>query len=364
MNASEIHIIYGNDPLQMTLSLLAALRIEKELKPEMHIGIKPNLILPSPAALGATTHPEIVEGILCYLQERGFRRITILEGSWVGANTRESFRTCGYDVLAKKYGVELVDLKRDPTEERSVGGMTIKLCRTALSLDYLINVPVLKAHCQTGLTCALKNLKGCLPDTEKRRFHTMGLDKPIAHLGAVIKPALNIVDAICGDLTFEEGGNPAQMDRIIAGKDPVLVDAFAASLLGFAPEEIKYIPLAECLGVGTADLKQAHFVEYDAEKKLSGRFHPSGLAKKLAEKVVAKEACSACYGSLIHALQRIDETGQLRRLKAPISIGQGFRGQGGAGIGIGACTDGFSATVGGCPPTAKSISDFLLAQVK
>ena len=34
------------------------------------------------------------------------------------------------------------------------------------------------------MTCALKNLKGCLPDREKRRFHALGLTKPIAALGA------------------------------------------------------------------------------------------------------------------------------------------------------------------------------------
>ena len=308
--------------------------------------------------------PEIIEGIIRYLQEKGFNRLMILEGSWVGASTQESFRVCGYEALSKKYGVPLVDLKKDATEERCVAGMTVKICRTALAVDYLINVPVLKAHCQTGLTCALKNLKGCLPDAEKRRFHSMGLDKPIAHLGAMLKTGINIVDAIAGDLTFEEGGNPVQMDRIIAGKDPVLVDSFAASLLGFSTEEIKYIPLAQRLGVGMADLKQARIVEYEAEKKLASRFYPSGRAKKLAEKVVAKDACSACYGSLIHALHRLDEAGQLRRLKEPICIGQGFQRQTGPGTGIGACTAGLSDHLGGCPPSARVISEFLLRKIK
>ena len=58
------------------------------------------------------------------------------------------------------------------------------------------------------MTCALKNLKGCLPDREKRNFHSDGLMKPIAALGAFLKPALVIVDSICGDLNFEEGEIP------------------------------------------------------------------------------------------------------------------------------------------------------------
>ena len=29
-----------------------------------------------------------------------------------------------------------------------------------------------------------------------------------------------IVDGIMGDLDFEEGGNPVQMDMVLAGRDP------------------------------------------------------------------------------------------------------------------------------------------------
>ena len=359
IDPAEIHIIYGDDPLPMTLALLSAMDLERELRPDMLIGVKPNLVLASPASSGATTHPEIVEGVIRYLQARGFQRLLILEGSWVGATTREAFRVCGYEKLSRQYGVPLLDLKGDPPELRRMGGMSIPVCRTALSVDYLINVPVLKAHCQTELTCALKNLKGCLPDSEKRHFHAMGLHKPIAHLAAVLKPALNLVDAIAGDLTFEEGGNPVPMDRILAGKDAVLVDAYAASLLGYAPTDIAYIPMAERLGAGSADLGRAVLVEYEEAKKRAGRFQPSGRARKLAGNVVAKEACSACYGSLIHALQRLDESGRLRKLPEKVCIGQGFRGTNGSGIGVGACTGGFARTIGGCPPTAKQIGDFL-----
>lgn len=64
-----------------------------------------------------------------------------------------------------------------------------------------------------------------------------------------------------GDLNFEEGGNSVQMNRIIAGKDPVLIDAYAANLLGFEIDEVPYIGLAEKIGVGSADLVRADIVE-------------------------------------------------------------------------------------------------------
>ena len=65
-------------------------------------------------------------------------------------------------------------------------GETLQICSCVRDWDYLINVPVLKGHCQTNITCALKNLKGLIPNSEKRRFHTMGLHRPISLLITVI----------------------------------------------------------------------------------------------------------------------------------------------------------------------------------
>lgn len=188
-----------------------------------------------------------------------------MEGSWVDDSTKRAFKICGYEALSQKYGVPLYDLKDDDFITRRVNGLDTKVCKKVLAVDFLINVPILKAHCQTLFTCALKNLKGCIPDSEKRRFHSLGLIKPIGLLGKVIQPGLTLVDALAGDLTFEEGGNPVQMDRIIVGKDPVLVDTYGASLLGYSPEDIEYIGIAERAGVGSANLAVAKILEYDAE---------------------------------------------------------------------------------------------------
>lgn len=359
MEKNEIHVIYGSSPKSMVLELLQKIKPETDIKPEMLIGIKPNLIVAKPSTEGATTSPEIVSGVIEYLQGKGFKNIIILESSWVGDNTKRAFKVCGYEEISKKYGVPLFDLKDDTYETRRVKELDIKICSRALKVDYLVDMPVLKAHCQTKVTCSLKNLKGCIPDIEKRRFHSLGLFKPIGYLGAALKCGLIIVDAMNGDLTFEEGGNPVQMDRIIAGKDPVLVDTYGASLLGYSKEEIEYIAFAEEAGAGSSDLQNARIVEYNEHLKRGSRFKPSSKAKRLSEKVIAKDACSACYGSLIHALQRMDEDGEFKRIKDKIYIGQGFRGKCQDGIGIGNCTAKFEKNVKGCPASARDIIDYL-----
>jgi len=360
MKKNEIHVIYGNNPCKMVYDVLVKAQIAKELNPDMHIGIKPNLVVAKPAATGATTSPLAVEGVIKYLQDNGMKKITIMEGSWVGDNTKQAFRACGYEDLARKYNIPLVDLKDDSIVVKKVENLELKICKQALAVDFLINMPVLKAHCQTLLTCALKNMKGCIPDSEKRRFHSLGLHKPIGYLNKAITPELIIVDGMCGDLTFEEGGNPVQMDRIILGKDPVLMDTYAASLLGYAKEEIEYIGIAESVGVGSSDLAKAQIHEHNVEMKNGKEFRPSDRARKLvAGRVTAEEACSACYGSLVHALQRMDENHRLQSIKKPIYIGQGFRGKELKGLGIGQCTSKCNEYISGCPPTAKDIVDFL-----
>lgn len=394
---------------------------------EKCIGIKPNLVSPSEASCGATTHPEVVAGIIEYLQEYGYHRIMIAEGSWVGDRTADAVAVCGYDVLAEQYGVTFHDAQKDKSHAVDCAGLELNVCDCVDQMDFLINVPVLKGHCQTKITCALKNMKGLLPNSEKRRFHAMGLHKPIAHLSAGIRQDFIVVDHICGDLDFEDGGNPVVRNCVMAARDPVLVDAYVCYLLHYRTAEVPYVWMAAELGIGCADLGCAqiricgresileadglHGCESAAEAGgLRGRERTSGAGglrgcgrtseagglhgcenavgaggphgcengageERLlwqageelpyAQKVVAVrdfveevESCSACYGYLIPALDRLRSEGLLDRLHTKICIGQGYRGSEGE-LGVGQCTAKFAHTVNGCPPTETQIYEFL-----
>lgn len=359
MRCNEIFKIYGTEYKRMTKELLECAGLE-ELIPagDVLIGIKPNLVAPTPAAFGATTHPEVVAGIIEYLQEHGFLNVVMLEGSWVGDRTSESVEICGYGDLAAKYGVRFIDTQKDTARKVDAKGLELEICESALAVDFLINVPVLKGHCQTKVTCALKNMKGLIPNREKRHFHAMGLHEPIAHLSAGLHQDFIVVDQICGDPDCEDGGNPAVTNCVMAALDPVLCDAYGASLLDYRVEEIPYIGMAEKLQVGSADLTQLTvrtigetMEETDSEMK---RRHLVEV-KDLVEEV---ESCSACYAYLVPALLQLQEEGMLDRLQEKISIGQGFRGKKGR-LGIGNCTKNFAQYVPGCPPTEEDIYHFL-----
>ncbi len=440
MNKNEIYRIYGTNYKEMTVRLLTECNLSAQImgkfqrpiypsiSPEIpssksfisdmasvpdrsniRIGIKPNLVSPTPASFGATTHPEIVTGIIEYLQMHGFTNITILEGSWVGDRTSEAFEYCGYNELSRKYNVPLFDMQKDTSFTADCSGLQLKICSKLQDIDYLINVPVLKGHCQTRVTCALKNMKGLIPNSEKRHFHSMGLHKPIAHLNTYIHQDFIVIDHICGDPDIEDGGNPLVRNCIMAAVDPVLTDAYACRVLGYSADDVRYITLAAGLGVGSSDLGSLHMInvpgdedsiqyeelerQFDKTDEDSSEISDAHRIVSLNYAVEEVDSCSACYSYLMSALDRLKSEGLLSRLTDELNIrfciGQGYRRSGDTSddannacmkhhsgtsessspcteseclnyIGIGACTRAFEKNIPGCPPSEDDIYDYLV----
>ena len=364
---NEIIKRYGTDITEMTLTLLEYSDLASDISDiNKCIGIKPNLVCPTPADFGATTHPEIVEAIIIYLKDHVFYNISVMEGSWVGDKTSEAYINCGYKEVCEKHSIEFIDTQKNGSHTVNCDGVELSVCNCVDTVDYLINVPVLKGHCQTKMTCALKNSKGLIPNSEKRRFHTMGLHKPIAHLSKGIHQDFIVVDHICGDPTFEEGGNPVKTDCIMVAKDPVLVDSYACKLLGLKADDVPYIKMAEKLGSGCSDLSGCNVTILN-EKGEAIKVIP-GDADEPSEMILASnkrmidvsvdiddcESCSACFASLTGALYMLkDENTDISSLPK-ISIGQGHKNSTGD-FGIGNCCKNFTRYVPGCPPSEEDI---------
>ncbi len=375
MNREDILVICGTQIERMAYELCVKADLARQIRSSSSAGdpkiaLKPNLLGPIPASEGATTHPEIVRGVIGYLRENGFFDLVVMESSWVGDRTSDSLLVTGFGDLCTELKVPFVDLQKDAGVWVDCAGMKLNLCKRALEVDFMINLPVLKGHCQTRMTCALKNMKGCIPASEKRRFHRMGLHEPIGHLAAGIRQDFIIADAICPDLTFEDGGNPVSLDRLICARDPVLMDAYGADLIGVGAGRVGYIGIASSCGAGSADVKNACVKAFLEKKEGDSMVYVEGTAPdpilegdyrrivRLQEMVNEEDSCSACYGSLIPALHRLEEEGLLEKLPGRLCIGQGFRGKEGK-LGVGTCTSGFERTLGGCPPSQDEMYCFL-----
>ena len=80
MKKNEILRITGTEYQNMTKKLLVEADLAS-LIPDRNtaIGIKPNLVSPTPASFGATTHPEIIAGLIEYLQENYPKHLIIAD---------------------------------------------------------------------------------------------------------------------------------------------------------------------------------------------------------------------------------------------------------------------------------------------
>ena len=165
---------------------------------ESVVAIKPNLCAIKSHETGATTDPRVVEEIVRYLNnEYGVSDISIVESDGSRVLADIAFRLLGYEKLAKKMDLKLVNLSRSPFSLRSFPGNAfvkkVRVPRILEQTDFLISVPKIKTHIDCLLTCALKNQFGCNPFSRKTIYHTH-LDDAIVDLSTIFKPDMVVVD--------------------------------------------------------------------------------------------------------------------------------------------------------------------------
>jgi uncharacterized protein (DUF362 family) len=64
------------------------------------------------------------------------------------------------------------------------------------------------------------------------------------------------VDGIVAGEGHETSGNPVEMNLVMAGTDPVAVDAVGAAVKGIPPSDVKHLVFAEKKGLGTCNLDE------------------------------------------------------------------------------------------------------------
>lgn len=370
-----ISVYYGTEAQSAVKALVKAHNPFAELGRHSKVVIKPNIVVAKREWLGADTRPEAVEAVVREMQRCGVQDITIADGSGVGHTAGKAFGLLGYESLADRCGVRLLDIEQDRFVERKTACSgpfeKLRISRTVAECDYLVNMPVLKAHGETKLTCSLKNLKGVMPREMKPRFHSVDLHQAIAQLNSVVSPDFTVVDGAYGDLSSEMGGNPIEIGMMIAGSDLLEIDVFAATVLGFQPEEILHLAgFARYRGVDVDRfIPQLQRLNQPAEQK---RFSVStDPFKQFPCEVSGEGVCCTCRGNLVFALRRLKERGKLSR-QQHFLIGRradtkAAKTDGGKIIAVGNCAiRGWEEDPGstnhlnhisiqGCPPEAAEI---------
>lgn len=208
------------------------------------VAIKVNLCYYWNASTGHTTDPRIVEALIDQVRNAcgSDVEIKIAEADASAMQTKYVFPMLGYTKLAKKKKVTLLNLSEDEIEEKEVmvgkTPIVFKVPRTLLTSDLFINVPKLKVMHATHITCAMKNLFGCIAHPRKVKYHPL-LAKAIVGINKILKPHLNVVDGLVALGRF-----PVKLNLLMAGEDPFAVDWVAAQVMGYKPSGIQFLNLA------------------------------------------------------------------------------------------------------------------------
>jgi len=252
---SRVAIVRGTDPPDTTIKALEIVNAAEALLATKPVLIKPNYINTKHPSTGITTDARVIEGVVKFLIQHNVKDIVVGEGTGHG-DTLEAFKVAGVDKIAQKWNVRMVDLNRDEMVQvappNPVTLRKVKVARTVLE-STIISVPKLKPHRLTTVTLSIKNMMGAM--TPKASMHRH-LNQNIVDLVSIIKPRIAVIDGIIAGEGHETSGNPVEMNLVIAGTDPVAVDAVGASVMGVAPASVKHLRLAEEKGLGTLDLKR------------------------------------------------------------------------------------------------------------
>ena len=158
MERNQIYITCGTEYQEMTKELLKECALAELIGDrKKRIAIKPNLVSASDPSNGATTHREILAGIMEYLRGHGFQNIVLTEGSWVGEKTADAFRACGYQEICERYDVPFHDTQKDKGVSTDCGGMKLNICSSVGEIDFLINVPARIRFITTGFPPSSKS---------------------------------------------------------------------------------------------------------------------------------------------------------------------------------------------------------------
>ncbi len=297
--------------------LLSALGIQRDFFRGKKVLLKPNLVIAAEPDSAIITHPNLVIAAAQIIKDSGAKEVIIAESSLISADTMQAFKKSGLQKVADAIGIECVDLKKVALTDVKVGDAALLhsiMVPKLLDGYMLVNLPKLKTHIQTKLTCAVKNLKGILSDGTKRRVHFLGLDQAIVDFSLHVKPALNIVDAVIAmEGMGALNGTPVNMNLIFGGVDPYCVDTVAAELIGYKTGDVGYLKIASERGIAPPWIGEVTLTGEDIDGFKRDLEKPSGALPELS--MVSFEdagACSAC----IHTLTAFTNArkGELTRL--------------------------------------------------
>lgn len=225
--------------------------IRQNIKAGARVLVKTNLLMKKTPDEAVTTHPEVVESIVRYLQEMGCR-VVIGDspgGPFAEWNLRAVYKAAGMLEVAERTGCELnyYTSVQEISNPEAKCLKTMQIIKIARDVDFVVSAAKLKTHGMMTYTGAVKNLFGVIPGLVKADYHMRlnSMDNFADHLVDIceaVKPVFSIMDGIDG----MEGDGPSAGEKrhvglILASENPYALDRIASGIIGIEPLRIPTI---------------------------------------------------------------------------------------------------------------------------
>lgn len=276
-SVSRIVSVKGNDIYANTVAACSKMGIDTLVKPGMRVGI---LVNSDFDVKGAYVNPDITLAVVKMCVDAGAKEIVALQHIKQEYWERSLLLADHKDILGK---VRSIEQNNFPSVFDSVNfvkfdtfpGLThlrnLEMVREIFEVDLFINIPIAKHHATTILTNAMKNLMGLNTRAFNVTFHLNGpkrndpdfLATCIAELNLIRKPDLTVSDVTEAIVTNGPNG-PGEMVKplmVVAGNDPVAIDAYCAKQIGFDVDRIISVRKGFELGLGQMDLSKVKIDE-------------------------------------------------------------------------------------------------------
>jgi len=210
------------------------------------------------------TDARVTKAVCKIAQEKGAKSVAVLEGPNAGL-TAAYYLVYGYKDWADKMGVKLLDpdvnctLSKYKPKTKSQALPEYVLPDEWVKADCRISIGKMKTHDNSGISLTLKNVAvGIVPKTVygaiKLGLPHGNMHHVVADVNSIAPATFSIIDGLWGmDGWGAFHGRPVPSDIIIAGKDPVAVDAVGAMCMGTLPWIYGGIRESKNAGIGTYD---------------------------------------------------------------------------------------------------------------
>lgn len=238
------------------------LSVPHDLRPDLKVVIKPNLVMAKSPDYPVTTHPLVVKAIVRYLREHGITDITLAESSgglYNAEHMKNLYRTCGMAALEPDIRMNMDFSAQTVAAKQGFKNHSFHLITPIVEADYIINICKLKTHAMTGYSGGIKNLFGTIPGLEKPQMHYRWPDienfsNMLLELAQTVAPQLTVIDAIDAmEGNGPTGGTSHPLHLLMAARDFYTQDYFAAGLMKLDPMNIVMIRQAVEQGLATPD---------------------------------------------------------------------------------------------------------------